>query len=247
MMHRAAALAAIISQLALLAFACTPMGQSTPAANSTSTGATTLTAEQRASGWRSLFDGTSTSAWRGYKQATLPAGWQIVDGTLTKTGSVGDLLTKDQFGNFELALDWKLSPGGNAGVFYRGTEEYDHIYWSAPEYQLLDDIKASDNKTRLTCAGAAYAVYPSPAGHLKPVGDWNKTRILARGAHVEHWLNDVKVVEYELGSADWEARVKASKFSAWPNYGRAKRGHIALQGDHTGTLGFRNIRIREIQ
>src|SRR6266853_2373172 len=112
MMHRAAARAAIISQLALLAFACTPMGQSTPAANSTSTGATTLTAEQRASGWRSLFDGTSTSAWRGYKQATLPAGWQIVDGTLTKTSSVGDLLTKNQFGTFELDPHSKLSPGG---------------------------------------------------------------------------------------------------------------------------------------
>src|ERR1700730_3623893 len=109
MMHRVAGRAAIFCQLALLALACTPMGNSTPSANSTSTGATTLTAEQRAGGWRSLFDGTSTTAWRGYKQPTLPAGWQIVDGTLTKTGSVGDIMTKDQFGNFELALDWKLS------------------------------------------------------------------------------------------------------------------------------------------
>jgi len=124
MMLRAAARAAIISQLMLVIAACTPMGNSTPASSSsTTTGSTSLTAEQRAAGWRPLFDGTSTDAWRGYKDQTLPAGWHIVDGVLTKTGSVGDLLTKDQFGNFELALDWKLSPGGNAGVFYRGTEE----------------------------------------------------------------------------------------------------------------------------
>ena len=118
MMHGAAARAAIISQLALLIAGCTQVGNA-PAV-SASSGATTLTAEQRAAGWRSLFDGTNTSAWRGYKSATLPAGWSIVDGVLTKSGSVGDLLSKEQFGNFELALDWNLSPGGNAGIFLSG-------------------------------------------------------------------------------------------------------------------------------
>src|SRR4029077_16429729 len=209
MTHGAAARAAIVSQFALVVFACTPMGSNnTPAASSTASGAGSLTAEQRAAGWRPLFDGTSTAAWRGYKTATLPAGWSIVDGVLTKSTSVGDLITKDQFANFELALDWKLSPGGNSGIFYRGTEEYDHIYWSAPEYQLLDDIKGADNKTRLTCAGAAYALYPSPVGHLKAVGEWNRTRIVAKGSHVEHWLNGTKLLEYDLWSADWEAKVK---------------------------------------
>jgi len=196
---------------------------------------------------RVLFDGTSLDAWRGYKSAAPPAGWRIVDGTLAKDGSVGDLVSKDEFGNFELELEWKIGDAGNSGIFYRGTEEYDHIYWSAPEYQLLDDINGADNKTRLTCAGAAYAVYPSPAGHLKPVGEWNAAKIVANGPHVEHWLNGVKLLEYELGSADWAARVKASKFAAWPNYGRAARGHIGLQGDHSGTLAFRNIRIRELR
>jgi hypothetical protein len=196
--------------------------------------------------WRPLFDGASLTAWRGYKSDKIPAGWKIVDGVLAKDGSVGDIMTSDQFGDFELELDWKIGEAGNSGIFYRGTEEYDHIYWSAPEYQLLDDEKASDNKTRLTCAGAAYALYPSPPGHLKPVGDWNATRIVARGRHIEHWLNGAKVVEYELGSSDWQAKVKGSKFAAWPNYGRAKSGHIALQGDHAGSLGFRNIRIHEV-
>jgi 3-keto-disaccharide hydrolase len=244
MMHRASGRAAIISQLALLVFACTPMGNSTPAANSTSTGATTLTAEQRASGWRSLFDGTSTAAWRGYKEASLPAGWHIVDGTLTKSGSVGDLLTKDQFGNFELALDWKLGPGGNAGVFYRGTEEYDHIYWSAPEYQLLDDAGHPDGKSRLTSAGADYALYPSPAGVVKPANEWNSSLIVVKGDTVQHWMNGQKLLEYVLGSADWQAKVKASKFVAYPHYGTAPRGYIGIQGDHDGTLSIRNVRIK---
>jgi hypothetical protein len=197
--------------------------------------------------WRPLFDGKSLDAWRGYKTDKIPDGWHIAQGTLAKEKPVADIVSKDEFGDFELELEWKIGEAGNSGIFYRGTEEYDHIYWTAPEYQLLDDIKGADNKTRLTCAGAAYALYPSPAGHLKPVGGWNLARIVARGNHVEHWLNGVKLLEYELGSPDWEAKVKASKFTEWPNYGRARRGHIALQGDHEGSLAFRNIRIRELR
>jgi 3-keto-disaccharide hydrolase len=197
--------------------------------------------------WKSLFDGKSLAAWRTYRSDAAPEKWELADGIMSKDGNASDLVSKEEFGDFELELEWRIGKAGNSGIFYRGTEEYEHIYWSAPEYQLLDDDKASDNKTRLTCAGAAYALYPSPAGHLKPVGDWNTARIVARGAHVEHWLNGVKLVEYELQSPDWEAKVKASKFGAWPNYGRAKRGHIALQGDHEGSLAFRNIRIRELK
>lgn len=202
---------------------------------------------QSKSEWKVLFDGKSLAAWRGYKTDAVPKGWVVENGTLTKHDRVADIVSKDEFGNFELAIDWKIGEAGNSGIFYRGTEEYDHIYWSAPEYQLLDDAKAADNKTRLTCAGSAYALYPSPAGHLKPVGEWNTTRIVANGNHVEHWLNGVKLLEYELGSADWEAKVKASKFNDWPHYGRAARGHIAMQGDHEGELAFRNIRIRELK
>jgi hypothetical protein len=196
---------------------------------------TTALSAADAGPWRPLFDGKTT------------AGWAIKDGVLVKEGKSSDLVTKDQYGDFELEFDWKLAPGGNAGVLYRGTEEYDHIYWSAPEYQLLDDAAHADGKNRLTSAGSAYALYPPPAGVVKPAGEWNSSRIVARGAHVEHWLNGQKVVEYELWSPDWEAKVKASKFKDWPNYGRAKRGHIALQGDHEGSLAFRNIRIREIR
>ena len=244
MTQRAAARAAIISQVALLLAACTPMGNNTPASSSTATTNSTLTADQRAAGWRPLFDGTNTDAWRGYKEAAFPAGWNIVDGTLTKNGSVGDLLTKEKFGNFELAFDWKLAPGGNAGVFYRGTEEYDHIYWGAPEYQLLDDARHPDGKSRLTSAGADYAVYPSPAGVVKPADEWNSSLIVAKGDTVQHWLNGQKLLEYVIGSPDWLAKVKASKFAAYPNYGLARTGYIGIQGDHDGSLSIRNVRIR---
>lgn len=198
------------------------------------------------SAWHSLFDGKSISAWRGYKSDTIPKGWRIADGTLTKDLPTGDLVSKEEFGDFELELEWKVASGGNSGIFYRGTEDFEHIYWTAPEMQILDDEKAPDGRDRLTSAGAAYGLYAAPAGIVKPAGQWNAVRIIAKGPHVEHWLNGKKVVSYELMSPDWEAKVKASKFSAWPKYGRIKKGHLALQGDHDGALAFRNIRIRTL-
>jgi len=209
--------------------------------------ASALSEADRAAGWRLLFDGRTTAGWRGYRSQTVPAGWTAVDGVLTMNDKPGDIITTDQFGDFELAWDWKLSPGGNAGVFYRASEEYERVYWSAPEYQLLDDAAHRDGGSRLTAAGAAYGLYPAPAGVVKPAGEWNSSRIVARGAHVEHWLNGQKLLEYELWSPDWEAKVKASKFGEWKNYGRGKRGHIAIQGDHEGSLSLRNVRIRELR
>ena len=197
--------------------------------------------------WRTLFDGTSLDAWRGYQGKPIPSGWHIAGNTLAKDVPVADIVTKDEFGDFELELEWKIGEAGNSGIFYRGTEEYDHIYWSGPEYQLLDDIKAPDGHARITSAGSAYGIYPSPEGHLRPFGEWNATRIIAKGSHVEHWLNGFKLLGYEFGSTDWLARVQGSKFNAWPNYGRARSGHIGLQGDHAGTLAFRNIRVRELK
>ena len=203
-------------------------------------------AAPRDEGWNNLFDGSSVAAWRGYRQDSMPSGWRIENGTLTKDTVSGDIMTRDQFGDFELELEWKLDAGGNAGIFYRGTEEYDHLDWSAPEYQLLDDATAPNGESRLTSAGAAYALYPSPEGVLRPANEWNEARIVVRGNHVEHWMNGQKLLEYELGSENWTAKVKASKFVDWPNYGKSARGHIAVQGDHEGRLSLRNIRIREL-
>jgi hypothetical protein len=196
--------------------------------------------------WRSLLENDRAPDWRGWKEPGLPAGWHVAGGVLSKDGSVDDLVTNESFGNFELELEWKIGKGGNSGIFYRGTRGYDHVYWSGPEYQLLDDANAPDGKSRLTAAAAAYALYGAPAGVVLPFDRWNRTRLVVKGAHVEHWLNGRKVVEYELQSADWKKKVAASKFAAYPDYGMAAAGLIGLQGDHPGTLAIRHIRIREL-
>jgi hypothetical protein len=195
-----------------------------------------------ASGFRVL----DLTAFRGYESEAVPAGWTISGNEITKSRGTGDIMTKDQFANFELELEWKIGNAGNSGIFYRATKEYDHIYWSGPEYQLLDDANAGDGKNPLTSAASAYGLYAPPRGVVKPADEWNTTRIVVKGAHVEHWLNGQKVVEYELWSPDWKAKVAGSKFKDWPNYGLAKRGYIGIQGDHNGTLSLRNIRIREL-
>ena len=203
-------------------------------------------AQPAAGAWRSLLAKDSAPAWRGWKESELPAGWHVADGVLSKDGPVDDLVTRENFGNFELELEWKIGRGGNSGVFYRGTRDYDHVYWSGPEYQLLDDANAPDGKSRLTAAAAAYALYGAPAGVVLPFDHWNKTRLVVNGNHVEHWLNGRKVVEYELQSADWKSKVAASKFAAYPNYGLASSGLIGLQGDHPGALAIRHIRVRAL-
>ena len=239
--------------LAALGTSAILAGCTTASSNSSGSSTTTVAVSPAASSaassgsvqgeWRSLIDPTM-SAWRGYKQQQMPAEWKVENGVLSKVKSTDDIVTRDQFGDFELEWEWKIHEGGNAGVFYRGTEEFEKIYFTAPEYQLLDDANAPDGKSRLTSAAANYALYPAPAGVVKPADQWNSSRIVARGAHVEHWLNGQKVVEYEVGSPDWEAKVKASKFATWPKYGRITRGHIGIQGDHAGELAIRNMRIR---
>jgi hypothetical protein len=201
---------------------------------------------QSGAGWRPLLEDSGADAWRGWKAGDLPAGWHVAHGVLSKDGPVDDLVTRAQFANFEFELEWKIGKAGNSGVFYRATREYDHIYWSAPEYQLLDDANAADGRSRLTAAGSAYGLYEVAAGVVRPFGHWNSTRIVVDGAHVEQWLNGRKVVEYELWSADWKARVAASKFAAYPSYGLAKQGYIGIQGDHPGKLSLRHMRVREL-
>lgn len=207
--------------------------------------ANALTPAERAAGWRLLFDGRTTALWRGYRMDSVPSGWRVEEGALTRVQGGADLVSREEFADFELVLEWKVVPGGNSGIMYRVTEEYDYAYQSGPEFQVLDDAGHADGKSRLTAAGAAYGLYPAPAGVVKPAGEWNAARIVVRGAHVEHWLNGVKVVEYELGSPDWEARVRQSKFAQWPHYGRAARGHIALQ-DHGDWVAYRNIKLKEL-
>jgi Domain of Unknown Function (DUF1080) len=205
-----------------------------------------LTVGAAPAAWQSLLEDHSATAWSGWTGPGLPAGWHVAGGVLSKDGHVEDLVSNQTFGNFELELEWKIGKGGNSGIFYRGTREYDHIYWSGPEYQLLDDVNHEDGASRLTAAASAYALYGAPAGIVAAYDHWNKTRLVVKGTHVEHWLNGKKVVEYELKSADWKGRVAASKFAVYPHYGLADRGMLGIQGDHPGTLAIRRIRVREL-
>ena len=194
-------------------------------------------------GWRSLFDGRTTTGWRGFRSDSVPAGWQVVDGALTRVGRGGDIITTEQFDDFELELEWMIAPGGNSGVFFHVTEVSGATYETGPEMQVLDDAGHADGRSRLTAAGSNFALDSSPPGIVKPAGQWNTARLVVRGPHVEHWLNGVKVVEYELWTPEWKAKVAASKFAQWPGYGLARTGHIALQ-DHGDRVAYRNIRIR---
>jgi len=203
----------------------------------------TLTPAQRRAGWKLLFDGKTTGGWRGYRKTTVPPGWQAVDGELRRVAPAGDLITTDRFASFDLQYDWKISPGGNSGVMYHVTEQGSETYESGPEMQVLDDARHSDGKSLLTSAGSDFGLYPVTRRMAKPAGEWNHARIVVNGAHVEHWLNGVKVVDYELWSPDWKQRVAHSKFRAWPEYGLAHTGYIALQ-DHGYPVAYRNIAIR---
>ena len=215
-------------------------------------------AAPKAGQWKSLFDGKTMNAWRIFKTENAPKMcdtpgakdcWEIVNGVLRKDGHANDVASKEQFGDFELQFDWKIGNASNSGVFYRGTDEFPQIYWSAPEYQLLDTVNAADNKKDKPLAGSVYDLYAAPKDAARPANEWNQTRIVARGSHVEHWLNGKNVASYDVGSPGWTAAIKASKFSPekYPSFGKAPKGYLGIQGDHPGTLELRNIRIRELQ
>jgi len=204
-----------------------------------------LNARERREGWTLLFDGATTRGWRGYRRTDMPDGWQVQDGALTRVGPGGDIISEREFKDFELVLEWQIAPGGNSGIFFRVTEGGEASYHTGPEMQVLDDARHPDGQSRLTSAGAAYGLYPSPAGIVKPAGEWNTVMLRVKGPMVEQWLNGVKVVGYELLSPEWQRKVAASKFNEWPGYGRAPRGHIGLQ-DHGDRVAFRGIKIREL-
>ncbi|MEP0846901.1 MAG: DUF1080 domain-containing protein [Phycisphaerae bacterium] len=245
---RLSRLHAVLGSAAVLTLSMTTPG---PAALA-QTGAAppALSAAERAAGWRLLFDGNSTAAWRTYRGKAFPdKGWTIDAGCL-KTVAAGpktDIITTDTFGDFELEWEWRVAAKGNSGVMYRVTETYEATWQSGPEYQILDDAGHNYAPDKPGAAGALYDLYPAPASKpLRPVGEFNAARIRLRDGVLQHWLNGVKVVECQLGSEDWKQRVAASKFSAYPEFGAAARGHIALQ-HHGGDVWFRNVRVRDLE
>jgi hypothetical protein len=223
----------------------TDAATSTPPA--TETPAAPATADADETGFAPLFDGTTLKGWHLYRKPGAPiTGWDVADGSIVRTGAGGDLISDQQYGDFDLRFDWKIGEAGNSGVFYRATEDEDAVYWTGIEYQVLDNDRHPDGKNGPDRhAGAVYGLYPPNGAQTRPVGEWNQGRIVARGDHVEHWLNGTKVAEYTLWSPEWKALVASTKFKDWSKFGEAKRGYIGLQ-DHGDPVSYRNIRIREL-
>lgn len=210
-----------------------------------------ITKKEKKEGWRLLFNGTNMDGWRTYKNKPTNS-WEVVNSELHCKGSVtdksdmrSDLITQDQFDNFELIVEWKISKAGNSGIMYHVTEDYDAPYLSGPEYQLIDDDGFPEKLEEWQKTGADYAMYTTTSRPTKPVGEYNLTKIVVKGGHREYWLNGAKVVEFEAWTPDWNKRKMEGKWKDAPGYGMAKTGHICLQ-DHGSEMWFRNIKIRKL-
>lgn len=206
----------------------------------------TLTEEEKKAGWKLLFDGKTLEGWKGYRKDKPGEGWKAVDGVLTLDGKGGDICTTEEFADFELHADWKISAGGNSGIMYRVAETKGAPYETGPEYQVLDDERNGDGKNPLTSAGSIYAVYAPAKKVVKPANEWNHTKIVVKGAHIEHWLNGEKICEAEVGSDDWNARIAKSKWAKVTSYAKESKGKIDLQ-DHGSKVEFKNLKILSLK
>jgi Domain of Unknown Function (DUF1080) len=214
---------------------------------------------EKTAGWRLIFDGKTFNGWRGFHSDKVPAGWAIEDGCIKKVPAQGelgqaggDLITVDQFDNFEFSIEWKLAKGANSGIKYLVSESLPPTGKSGVsfEYQVLDDINHPDAKAGIAgnrTAGSLYDLIPaSKTKKLKPIGAFNRTRIVVKGNHIEHWLNGVKVLEFERGGEKLKQHIAESKFKNTKGFGETAKGHILLQ-DHGDAVWYRNIKIRTLK
>lgn len=209
--------------------------------------------------WISLFDGESFNGWKEYNSDTINPKWQIEDGAIivSKEGNARDkntgfgksIITTEQFGNFELELEYNMSTGGNSGLMYHVIEDpkYDHDFETGPEYQILDDEFSASETEPIRMAASSYDMFEANASKkkLNPAGEWNKIRLVYDNGRVEHWLNGVKVLEFTEGSEAWKEAHAKSKWIEAPDWATLDSGHISLQ-DHGDYVAFRNIRIRRL-
>jgi len=213
-----------------------------PAARLLAEAPNTLSATEAQQGWKLLFDGKSTAGWRNYKKDDVSPGWQVVDGELRRVEKgAGDIITADEYGAFEVMLDYKISPEGNSGLMFHVTEENPRPWQSGPEIQIQDNVAGHDPQK----AGWLYQLYKPETDATKPAGEWNTLRVLITPAACETSMNGVTYYSFVKGSDDWNERVGKSKFSAMPAFGKATKGHLALQ-DHGDLVSFRNIKIRPL-
>jgi hypothetical protein len=213
-----------------------------------------LTQQEKKEGWVMLFDGQTTTGWRGFKMEVMPFGWQVVDGCLvTSPGdggeTRGDIITVNEYEDFDLYLEWAISPQGNSGIFFHVLEgEYPTTYATGPEYQLIDDLGWPDKLEAWQQTGANYAMQVADKSKKKlmPVGEFNSSRIKVENGHVTHWLNGEIIVEYDIWTDEWHKLAHEGKWKDYPGYGMAKKGHIGLQ-DHGSVVKFRNIKLKELE
>ncbi|MGC4003847.1 MAG: DUF1080 domain-containing protein [Pirellulales bacterium] len=214
----------------------------------------TLTDAEKQAGFKLLFDGKSTDGWRNYGKKEIGKGWQVADGALSKPEKgAGDIITNDEYGAFELLIDYKIGKGGNSGLMYHVKETDKAPYFTGPEIQVQDNKDGHDPQK----AGWLYQLYPAPSGvdATKPAGEWNTLRVLITPDKCEQYVNGVKYCEYVKGSKDWDEKVGKSKFAKWEGkdvktgemvgFGKPTTGYLCLQ-DHGDPVSFRNIKIRPI-
>jgi hypothetical protein len=210
-----------------------------------------LTKGEKKAGWKLLFDGKTMNGWRTYKDKPGNS-WEVANGEMHCKGSVvdksdkrADLISLDMFENFELSIDWKIAKTGNSGIMYHVREAEDAAYLTGPEYQLIDDEGFPEKLEDWQKTGTDYAMYTTTSRPVNPVGTYNNTKIIFKNGHVEHWLNGVKVVEFEAWSDDWNKRKANGKWKNASNYGKFKSGYICLQ-DHGSEIWFKNIKIKPL-
>lgn len=206
-----------------------------------------LTSKEKRNGWVLLFDGESFNGWTTTGGKSVPSGWGINNGSLTakKGGKGGDIITVNEYSDFDLHLDYNIEAGGNSGVKYFFTK-YDKGGNLGMEYQIIDDQLAEDNKKENHLTGSFYDVLPPAAGRkrVNPPDQWNTLRIVVQGKKVKHWLNGVKILEFTRGSKTYTDAVALSKFKAtMPAFGMVDKGHILLQ-EHGSAVSFKNIKIK---
>ncbi len=202
-------------------------------------------AAQSPAPWQTLFDGKTLNGWRSLKSDRPGSGWTVEDGAIVRTGKSGDLVTVDEFGDFELELQWKVEKATNSGIIYRVGLSANTTWRTGPEYQILDNVDGADRSPLSHQAGALYDLVAPTKDMTKPVGEWNTTRVTVQGWHLVHWLNGERIVEIDLASPAGRALIAGSKFHTMPQFATLTRGHIALQ-DHDNKVWFRAIRIRAL-
>jgi hypothetical protein len=213
----------------------------------------TLTYKETQEGWKLLFDGKTVNGWRGFKMDKVPADWSVTDGCLVAQGSGGgetasDIITVDQYEDFDLYLEWAISPAGNSGIFFHVLEgDYPSTYATGPEYQLIDDLGWPDKLEEWQKTGANYAMNNADVSNKKlmPVGEFNTSRIRCENGHVTHWLNGEIIVEYDFYTPEWYKEKTDGKWKDYPFYGSARKGYIGLQ-DHGSNIRFRNIKVKDL-